>query len=62
MSEGPNRNYEEELAAQTAMVDKAKEHYETAKAEVDHLKEQATKCEADLQQLLEARTAQLRTT
>ena len=31
--EVPNGNYEEEIAAQTAIVDKAKEHYETTKTE-----------------------------
>ena len=39
MSEGPNRNYEEELVVQTVIADKAKERYEKAKAEVDQLNE-----------------------
>ena len=48
-----NRNYTEELAVQMKIADKAKERYETAKAEVDHLKEQATKREVELQHLLD---------
>ena len=44
------------------ITDKAKERYETAKAEAAHLKEQAAKYEDDLQQSLDARMAQLQTT
>ena len=42
----------EELIIQTAIADKAKEHYDTAKAEAAEIKEQATKREAELQKLL----------
>ena len=45
-----------------AIADKAKEHYAKAKSEADHLKKQATKCEVDLQQLLDVRMAQLQAT
>ena len=38
-TDGPTRNYEEELVVQTVIADKAKERYEKAKAEVDQLKE-----------------------
>ena len=49
----PTRNYEEEIAAQMAIVEKAKERHQEAMAELGKLREQAAKRKAELQRLLE---------
>ena len=52
------RNYDEEIAAQAAITERAKERYEEALAELSKLREQATKREAELKGFLDERTAQ----
>ena len=44
-----NCNYEEELAVQTLLSDKAKERYKKVTAKSDQLKAQATKCKVELE-------------
>ena len=56
------RNYDEEIAAQAAITERAKERYEEALAELSKLREQATKREDKLQQLLDERTTKIQTT
>ena len=51
----PTRNYDEELVAQTAIAEKAKERYQEAKEEIARIHEQAQKREDDLQKQLDAR-------
>ena len=52
--EVPTRNYDEEIVVQTIIAKKAKDRYEAAKVEANQLRAQATKREAQLQQLLDA--------
>ena len=52
--EVPTRNYDEEIVVQTIIAKKAKDRYEAAKVEANQLRAQATKREAELQQLLDA--------
>ena len=47
--------YEEELAAEEAIVEKDKERYQEAKEEIDRIHKQAQKREDDLQKQLDAR-------
>ena len=47
-------HYEEELATQTTIVEKAKERYQEAKEEIDRIHKQAQKGEAELQQKLDS--------
>ena len=51
-TETPTRNYDLEIAAQVPFAEKAKERYELAQAKLNKLREQATKHEAELQQLI----------
>ena len=52
--EVPTRNYDEEIVVQMIIAKKAKDRYEAAKVEAYQLRAQATKREAELQQLLDA--------
>ena len=61
-TEPPTRNYEEEIAAQMAIVEKAKERHQEAMAELGKLREQAAKRETELKRLLEERTTKLQGT
>ena len=55
MPAAPPPNYEEELAAEEAIVEKDKERYQEAKEEIARIHEQAQKREDDLQKQLDAR-------
>ena len=47
LGEGPICNYEEELAVQTTIANNTKGRYEKAESEVDQIKEQEVKSEAE---------------
>ena len=61
-TEPPTCNYEEEIAAQMAIVEKSKKRHEQAMAELGKLREQATKRKAELQRLLEEHTTKIQAT
>ena len=53
-TEVPPPNHEEELTMQSAIDEKAKEHYEQAKAKANQIRNHASKREAELQERLDA--------
>ena len=61
-TEPPTRNYKEELAAQIAITAKTKKRHEEDIVQLSKLREQATKREDKLQQLLDERTTKIQTT
>ena len=61
-TEPPTRNYEEEIVAQIAIAEQTKKHHEEDMAELDKLWENAAKCQAELQRLLDEHTAKLQAT
>ena len=61
-TEPPTRNYEEEIATQMAIAEKAKVRHKEVMTELNKLQEKAAKREAEIQRLLEERMAKIQAT